>query len=102
VPVLGDCSGKCFEAVTSDVRWIGGRVTTASADEEIDDRFERSEALRAQTEAHPAKPAHRRWDSVRMVHSALLWNEDFLSKHIDFSGPEGGERAMTYMGMDRP
>lgn len=84
----------------SELGWIVRRVTI-NAGEETDDRFERSEALRAQIEAHPAKPAHRRWESVRMVHSALLWNEDFLSKHIDFSGPDGGERAMSYMGMGR-
>lgn len=35
-----------------------------------------------------------------MVHSALLWNEKFQIKHIDFSGPEGGARAVSYTGMD--
>ncbi|MEV4688913.1 hypothetical protein [Microbacterium sp. LWH3-1.2] len=70
--------------------------------EESDEDFAaRAEALRTSIRNHPGRIAHNRWDSVRLVHAALKWNEHFLLRHIDFTGPEGEARAFSYMGMER-
>lgn len=59
-----------------------------------EDRAEYTRDLHARILAHPGRLAADRWRSIRLVHTALLWNEEFLVRHIDFTGPEGELRAI--------
>ncbi|BFM23066.1 hypothetical protein [Microbacterium sp. che218] len=69
-------------------------------EESEDDYVARMDALREQIANHPGRLAHQRWNSVRMVHSALKMNENFLVHLVDFDSPEGQERAFAMMGQE--